>query len=181
MMMDWDGKVGRHSFVCAVDGQRIGPGEDYYAALNRVEEGFELRDVRAVNWQDYDRSATISWWRQTIPERRDEAPTIDAAVLLEIFDDVSDTTDRLQQCFAFALALLLVRLKKLRFVELKHEDAGAWLYLTRKGGAALRILDPQLSSDEETYVQETIQELIAPQAAAVAEQSVPPQTSAAQP
>jgi hypothetical protein len=168
-MIDWDGKVGRHSFLCAVDGQRIGPGEDYYAALNRVEDGFALHDVRAGNWESYDRSATVSWWRQTIPERRDHAPTIDAAVLLEIFDDVAGTTDRLQQCFAYTLALLLVRLKKLRFIELHQEDGEAWLYLQRKGGAALRVRDPQMDASEQAYVEETIQELIAPQAAAIAE------------
>ena len=100
-----------------------------------------------------------------IPDTKNEAPTIDAAVLMEIFEDVKSTTDRLEQCFAYCLALLLVRLKKLRYVELREEDDQWWLYLSRKGGIALRVRDPKMSTSEEAYVQETIQELITPQAA----------------
>ena len=51
---------------------------------------------------DEDEDASLSWWRHKRPEPlKDQGLRIvNHQVLLQIFHDIKDTTDRHQQCFA---------------------------------------------------------------------------------
>jgi len=161
-MIDWQERVERPRLVCSRSGEPIGPGEVFYSALLIHDGRFERRDFAEAGWEEEDPDAYLSWWRQRrSPERRDDRPRIvNHAVLLSIFHDLKDSRERPQQCFAWLLALLLTRSRKLRYLDLQREGEDSYLLVEERGkGQAFRIRDPRMSSTEEECVQENLREI----------------------
>jgi len=161
-VIDWQDKVERPHLVCAVSEQPIPPGSAFFSALVLTAEGFRRLDVLPEHWDPEQIAGLLSWWRQTRPEEtEDRGPRmVNHAVLLSIFHDLKESTQRPQQCFAWLLALLLTRARKLRFLHLDHQGDESWMVVEERGtGQAHRIRDPHMSEEEEQRGQEDLSEI----------------------
>lgn len=163
-MIDWQDKVDRPRLECVVTGTPIPPGATYFSALRWAGDHFDRVDVSDEAWDEMDTSSLVSWWRHRRPDANagDDARRVDHAVLLGIFHDLKDSTDRHQQCFAWMLALLLVRAKKLRYLDLDTTtDGEAWMLVDDKQqGVAHRIRDPRMTEAEELAVQTNLADVL---------------------
>ncbi len=150
--MDWDGKVGAPQTLCAATGRVLTPGEQVYGVLVQREGGFARLDVAAEAWDTYDHSASLSWWRRTVPmpEKPRARIRLDPAALARIFADLADSTDAQRQAFRYVVGLCLLRARKLALERIEHEPDGTpWLVLTERGGIRHRLRDPRLRAEDE--------------------------------
>lgn len=158
-MTDWEDKLTRVSLICHRSGQPIVPGEDFYSSLAVAQDGFVRHDYRAEHWTPADAQASLGWWRHRLPlaEEQQGPRLINHATLLTLFHGLTASTRRPEQCFAWLLALLLVRAKKLRYLGLERTGQTAWMLVEdRERSEALRIRDPRMDATEELRVLENL-------------------------
>lgn len=161
-MIDWQDKVDRPQLICAVSGNPIPGGSACYSALIQGTDGFKRLDYLPEHWDADSVDGLVSWWRHVRPEvHTDNGPRlVNHAVLLSIFHDLKDSTERPQQCFAWLLALLLTRGRKLKFLHLDQRDGEHWMVVEERGsGHAHRIRDPHMSEQEEIRGQEDLAQI----------------------
>ncbi len=129
--MEWDGKVSAPAPVCRADGAALQPGQTVYSGLRLVDGVFERLDYAEAAWATLDRASLglLSWWRRTIPlpEARQRALKLDAAVLTQLFTDLSAVAERPSQCFCYVIALLLVRIRRMKVLEIEDRAGEPWL------------------------------------------------------
>lgn len=104
----------------------------------------------------------ISWWKHRRPEAETQRGPrmVGKTILLGIFHDLKDSPERPRQCFAWMLALLLVRLRAFRFLDLRRDGDRSWLVIEEKDGAgALRIRDPEMTPAEQAVVEADFQRI----------------------
>ena len=158
-MTDWEDKLARASLCCHRSQQPIVPGEDFYSSLALVDGAFVRQDYRAEHWTPADADASLGWWRHRLPVAiGQQGPRmVNHATLLGIFRGLSASTRRPEQCFAWMLALLLVRAKKLRYISLERGEDATWMLVEdRERREGLRIRDPRMGRDEEQRVLENL-------------------------
>lgn len=152
-MIDWTDKVQRPRLRCSATAAAIPPGERFVSALVYRETRFERLDFCEAAWTEQDPAAYLSWWRQKSPEREDEPNRVNPEGILSLFHDLKDSRRRPEQCFAYCLALLLTRMKRLRFLDVVEEEGQSFLLVAERGSqTAYRIRDPLLTADEEAEV-----------------------------
>lgn len=161
-MIDWQDKVGRAHLVCAVSGTAIEAGATFYSALRFVDGHFVRTDYSAEHWDPSAVTDLVSWWKQSRPADKEETGPrlVNHAVLLAIWNDLRESTDRTRQCFAWVLTLLLTRSKKLRFVDIEDRDGTTWMLVTERGTKlAHRVRDPRMTPAEEARVEQDLQDV----------------------
>ena len=142
---------------CAASGRELRPGEKYFSAL--LDEGgkFVRKDYAAEAWQGPPPGA-FGFWAGRIPQpdaRR--RPPIDDELLLDCFGRLEGQEETGRVNFRYVLALLLMRRRRFRFEEAK-EEAGREVLCLRctRTGARHQVVNPGLSDDELTAVQEDV-------------------------
>ena len=166
-MIDWQDKVDRPKLACSATGQAIAHGETYFSALRlptsaESQDRFERVDYCAAAWQGVDQSQLISWWRAQRPEAMgDDGPQfLSPEILLGIFRDVVDSTNRSQQCFAYLVGLLLMRNKTLRYLEVSVEQDETYLLLEdKRHKEVFKLRDPRMTPAEEEQVQGNLEDI----------------------
>ena len=161
-MIDWQDKVDRSSLTCSASGQIIAPGETFYSCLVFVDGHFGRVDFNEMAWEDQEPQSFLSWWRlRRAQEKADQGPQmVNATVLLTIFHDLKASLDRDQQCFAWLISLLLMRKKKLRYLDLLHENGEVIMLVEDKvHKAAHRIRDPRMTAAEEERVKADLENI----------------------
>jgi len=161
-MIDWQDKVERGRLVCQESGHAITPGEYYVSALFFDGNRFFRQDYADEVWNAAIGASAISWWRHRRPApHKDQGPRlVNLGLLLAIFNDIKDARDRHQQCFAWLLGLLLMRRKRLRYLDLVKEGERTFLLLEERDAKVVhKIADPQMTSDEEEAVRENLAEI----------------------
>jgi hypothetical protein len=142
---------------CAVTGRDLTPGERYYSVL--LDEGgkFVRRDYAAEAWPGPPAEAFSFWTgRVPAPDAR-RRPPIDDDLLLDCFQRLEGRVDPASENFRFVLALLLMRRRRFKFEEARHED-GQELLVVRcaRTGARHEVANPCLTDEEMTAVQEDV-------------------------
>ncbi len=158
-MIDWQDKVVRPTLRCAVSNQEIAPGDTFYSALLCEQQQFVRRDYSAEAWSEQDPQAFLGWWRSVRPTiTEDNGPRlVDATVLMGIFADLKDADDRPGQCFVYLLALLLMRLKRLRYLDLIQEAGHSYLLLEERSARCVhKVRDPCMTDEEKQHVEESL-------------------------
>ncbi len=162
--MEWEGKVSLATHRCAATGEAIPPGDWCWSALVLDGGAFVRRDHSANGWATADRSAILSWWKVKVPEPSKVRPKLrlDAAVLRRIFTDLKDAPARPQRCFAYVVALCLVRIRAFRILDISRTDAAAIiLFEDRSGKVAHRLPDPGMTPEEEAAMHENLLNVVA--------------------
>ena len=109
-MLDFD--ISRCSRKCSVSGRDLKPGEVVHSVLSQAGGDIVRQDFSTEAW-DGPPDSCIGWWKTRIPvvsgsPHRMAPPT----VMVQLFEQLSETTD--QAALRFVLALLLIRKKLLR-------------------------------------------------------------------
>ncbi|MDA3963438.1 MAG: hypothetical protein PF961_21840 [Planctomycetota bacterium] len=161
-MIDWQDKVDRAHLICAATGVQIPAGSQFYSALRYADGRFIRSDYAFEAWDEDTIPNLVSWWKQKRPDAKTESGPrlVNHAVLLAIWNDLRESTDRTQQCFAWLLTLLLTRGKKLRYMDLEQRDGETYMVVIERGTKlAHRVRDPQMDPEEEERVQQDLQEV----------------------
>jgi hypothetical protein len=161
--MDWDGKVEQPKLVCAASGRALAPGEVFFSGLRLSDGVFARSDFAAETWDAQDKTAFLSWWRQSVPEadRKRRVLKLDAVSLGRIFADLKEARDRPSQCFCYVVALCLARMRKLRILEVEKRDGESFLLLQDRANEAVhRLRDPRMSAAEEDQVRRNLMDVI---------------------
>lgn len=152
-------EIPRPAQQCAVTQRPLQPGETFYSMLLDEGEQFSRLDFCAEVWineRDKERDHRIGWWRAKVPlptEKRLKLAPND--VLLQLFDQLIERSDRREMCYV--LTLLLIRRRLLR---IEKEEAGRLTVYCGKRDAIYEIpvLLPQGDQIEQT--QEYLAELL---------------------
>ena len=152
-----DYQIQPNSRRCAATGRELRPGEKVFSVL--LEEGGKLvrKDFAAESWQGPP-AASFSFWagRVVAPESKKRTP-IDDEMLLDCFKRLEDQTEASRIRFRYIVSLLLMRRKRFRFEEAIKENGQELLCLRcTRTGARHRVLNPLLSEEETTAVQEEV-------------------------
>ena len=87
------------------------------------------------------------------PGHERKAFKLNAETLAQIFANLKDSRDRIQQCLAYVVALGLVRARKLHFIEVKRDgDVSLLVIEDRAKGIVHRLRDPGMTTEEEQMV-----------------------------
>jgi len=119
-----------------ITGRELAPGETYYSALISAGANVERRDYSSEAWTGPPEEA-LGWWKSQVPT----AETKKAAwapndVMLELFNELAHSEDRVDM--RYVLALLLIRRRVLRLEETERD---------REGHEALLVYCPRLQAD----------------------------------
>jgi hypothetical protein len=139
--------------ICAASGRALQVGERYYAVLHDHNGKFVRTDYSLTAWTEPPANAIAYWTGKVPPADRPNKPIIDDELLMECLNRLAESSDLNQIRFRYVVALLLMRRKRL-----KYDDAGADFLTLRdsKSGEKKRIVDPRMTEQEITDVQEEV-------------------------
>ena len=138
-------------------------GDEFTSAL--FEQGADLirRDFCPSCWQALaDRAAVFSFWRTRVPERGDEARLrVDAGVVMSVFRRLAGSTEPKRLNFRYILALMLMRNKALKFIDIRRRGGQEYLVLrSPRDQAEHEVLNPQLSDEQLEQVREDLSQIL---------------------
>lgn len=154
--------LSRPTGVCAASGRSLAVGERFIAVLVEMpgSDVMQRQDFAVDAWENGARpmapGRVFATWRSVMPEL--SAPkkllVMGDDELLDLFEQLSESTDQKKLAFRYVLALLLVRRKLLRYSGVRGRGPGSKMLVSRKPTApgaempTLEVIDPGL--DEET-------------------------------
>lgn len=148
---------------CAATQRAFEDGETFIAVLHESGAALARSDYGLEAWNAGSRPAgpIVGFWKATFQARRPERGGLLAdADLLNVFDDLGQSTDPRQVRFRFLLTLLLVRRRMLRVVSTRRTPEGKHLLVQRRDAAPgtqpLEVLDPGM---DDTSVTEAVEQL----------------------
>ncbi|MBX3357207.1 MAG: hypothetical protein KF745_02145 [Phycisphaeraceae bacterium] len=157
-------QIGSNTGVCAATGSALGPGDRFVAVLLEHDETEELVrvDYSADAWDSGARpprpDLVFATWRAVVaaPDAKRRV-LVDDAALVDLFEQLADTTEPRRLAFRYVLALILIR-KRLLVCEATR---GSTMLVRPKGPrdegtpAATEVIDPGL--DDATILDVTEQ------------------------
>lgn len=156
-------ELGRLAPACAATGAPLTPGAPFVTALSESAEGGLLRhDYSLDAWENGARPPGLfAFWRGVVPEpTRSKGPVLDAPALLDLFEQLSGSTEPRQISLRSILCLILVRKRLLQIVGQREG-----LTLVRPKGAApedppIEVADPTLDAQALAEVTAQLQALL---------------------
>jgi hypothetical protein len=142
---------------CCATGRELQPGERCYSVL--VDEGGKLvrKDYAADAWQGPPPGAFSFWAGRVAPPQARRRPAFDDDLLLDCFQRLEGQEGAGRVNLRYVLALMLMRRRRFQFEEARQEGGHEVLVLRcGRTGARHRVVNPGLSDDEMTAVQEDV-------------------------
>lgn len=142
---------------CAATGRELQPGERIYSVLREVEGKLARQDFAAEAWSGPPADAFSFWASRVPPPEEAKKPRIDDELLLDCLRRLQGDTqpDRIQ--FAYVVALLLLRRKRLKFDSTRKEDGREVLrFVCPRSQDRFEAINPNLSDEEMVSVQEEV-------------------------
>lgn len=147
--------VSRASGMCAATQRAFAPEEVFVATLVETPgSGLTRVDYSVDAWNAGARppapAAVVGFWKTHFHANAEvKKNLLDDAELLELFDNLSGTTDTKQIRFRYMLALLLIRRRLIRVVGTKRTKDGTIMSIYRRGetadkGPPSEVFDPGL-------------------------------------
>lgn len=172
--------VEKRSPACAGCAKGFVPGDVYFGALYQEGEGQEeaegvvRKDYCPECWKEKRGGGEFSFWKGVVPEPEEEDARkkrldarLDSDALLDCLRTMEDSPDPARRRFRFAVALLLMRKRRLKLLKIARgplaEDGGAVLVLAETGRgkrARYEIADVKLSEGEIGSLQEEVGRLL---------------------
>ncbi len=148
-MEDW--QVARSSGVCSRCEGELTEGQEYYAVLRELDEGFERADYCLDCW-DEQAVEHFCFWRSRIPVREKKQAKsllVDDAVLISFFERLESETEPIRVRFRFVLALILMRKRRLRYERtVREDDAEIWLMRQPASDVVHRVQNPKMDDTQ---------------------------------
>lgn len=153
-MMDY--RIQPHTRRCVVTGKELKPGEKFFTALVEENHQFVRRDYSIEAWQGPPVEA-FSFWMGHVPRETDARPQIDEELLLDCFLRLEGQNEPRKVNFRYVVALLLMRQKRLKFVDAKISRGQEILVVQNaRDKKRYEVINPQLSEPEIDNVQEEV-------------------------
>ncbi len=155
MMMEY--RIQPHTRHCVVTGRELKPGERYFTALVEENSQFIRKDYSSDAWQGPPPGA-FGFWGGRVP-RNTEAhkPHFDDDLLLDCFHQLEGQEEPRKVNFRYVVALLLLRRKRLRFVDARLSAGGETLVVASvRDKKQHDVVNPHLSENEIATVQEEV-------------------------
>jgi hypothetical protein len=143
---------------CAATGREFNPGDKVFGVLLTDDAGkFVRKDFAADAWQGPP-AGTIAYWAGRIPPSdRPRKPTFNDEHLVGLFAQLAGSADPPRMNLRYAVALLLMRRKRLKFEDLKRTPGGDIMILRdSKSGTRHEVADPRLTEIEIAAVQDEV-------------------------
>jgi hypothetical protein len=142
---------------CAVTGRELRPGEKFYTALLEEGDHFLRQDFSAEAWHGPPENA-FGFWAGKVPSDDNlHKPRFDDELLFDCFQRLEGQTDIGRVNFRYVVALLLMRRKRLKFEQtVTHDDVEKLCLRCVRTGERFEVINPRLSSEEMTQVQEEV-------------------------
>lgn len=143
---------------CCVTGRELNAGDRYYAVLSAGDGKLARTDFAADAWPGQPPDGTIAYWAGRIPsDCRPRRPTFNDEHLAGLFAQLAGADDATRVNLRYAIALLLMRRKRLKFEDLKRSGGGDVMVLRDgKTGTRHEVADPRLSEAEIVAVQDEV-------------------------
>jgi hypothetical protein len=157
---DWD--IGKTSLVCASTGRELTEREDIYSALYEEAGTFVRRDYGLDAWPPDDLDQAFSYWKTRVPAK--DAPAkkyVDDDVVMDFFRRLSGRDDAEKLRFRYVLALFLMRRKRLKFAQIKHDGETMVMVLyDRITRERHEVVDPGLTEEQVGSVSEQVGQIL---------------------
>ncbi len=146
-MDNWE--IARSSGVCALSGQPIEEGEEYYVVLFEDGETFRRADYSLERWTGPPEGA-FCHFKSKIPSKEQKKKLlVDDDLLINFFLRLANETDVSRLHFRFVLGLILMRKRILRYQQTKHDgNREYWQMRLVKDQSLHQVLNPQLTDDQ---------------------------------
>lgn len=146
--------------TCGVCEKIFEEEESLFSALRRDTEEYARLDFCVSCWEGRDGGGFLcSWKRKT--RVRETQPTVDGSVVFEIFQRLDGAEEKHDRNFRYILGLLLMRRKRLKFVDVEKTENGEFLVLEDKQieDVKYRLLDPGMSEEEIQHAKDEVGKL----------------------
>ncbi|MBN2312594.1 MAG: hypothetical protein JXM79_01605 [Sedimentisphaerales bacterium] len=119
-MSDWD--INKPLGQCFGTSRIIEPGEEYFGALVKTEEGLQRRDFCAEYWES-EKPDVFCYWKTKLPHPDQKKQLfVDDQMLMAFFERLEKETEPEKINFRFVLALILMRKRILKYDDTRNED-----------------------------------------------------------
>lgn len=152
-----DYQIQPNSRRCVVTGRELQAGERFFSALLDEDHHLVRRDFSPEAWQGPPQGAVSFWSGHVLAVNDRLKPRFDDDLLEDCFQRLEGQTEPGRVNFRYVVALLLMRRRRLRFENSKVEDGVEKMSLRcLRSGAVHEVVNPRLSDDEMTQVQEEV-------------------------
>lgn len=146
-MMDY--QIEANTRRCAATGRELRPGERIYSVLREVDCKFVRQDFAAEAWSGPPSDAFSFWAGKVPPPDEAKKPRIDDELLLDCFRRLQGDSRPERVQFAYVVALLLLRRKRLKFESSRQADGREILRFTcPRSRDVFEAINPNLSDEE---------------------------------
>jgi len=146
-MDDWE--INKPLGQCSGSGRTIQAGEEYFGALVETEEGLQRRDFCAEYWEGR-KPEVFCYWKTRLPAPNEKKQIfVDDEMLMAFFERLAEETEQEKVNFRFALALILMRKRILKYDATRVEDGREiWSLRVVGEGECVDIVNPHLDEEQ---------------------------------
>ena len=134
---------------CYGTNRTIEAGEEYVSTLIETEQGLERRDFCLDYWNS-EKPEVFCYWKTRLPAPNEKKQIfVDDEMLMAFFERLAEETEQEKVNFRFALALILMRKRVLKYDATKVED-GREIWRLRVVGENERaeVVNPHLDEEQ---------------------------------
>ena len=162
--MEWN--IQKFNAECSSCRRKFSGGDTLFSAIFDRTQQFERQDYCPACWENaHPEQSAFSYWKTHVPTKEEERKLfVDDNVLLDFFmrlvGEQGDQPEHKTK-FRYILALVLMRKKVLRFVDILREDGKDFLVLRYpREKLEFKVLDPGLTDDEADTVKEDLSQIL---------------------
>ena len=135
---------------CFVSGRDLAVDEKFMAAVRQTPTGLERISVTADCWDKFDKTDLLGFWQAVHrPAQAKPRMLIDDNLLIDIFEQLSDTTDGGKLGFRFVLGLILLRKRLLVCnTRTRQGDRDIWTVQIKGRASTIDLIDPHLAETQ---------------------------------
>lgn len=144
-----DFEVSRPVGRCSVSGREFVEGEPFHSALFETPQGFERRDYSEECWQGPP-EGSLCCFQTRLPKREEKRRTfVDDEALLTFFVRLAECEEEAKQRFRFALSLILLRKRLLKYERtIREGEREFWEMRLVRDKTLHKVFNPVLSDAE---------------------------------
>ncbi len=158
-MSEWE--INRPLGQCFGTGRKIEPGEEYYGALVQTDQGLQRQDFSSEYW-DSNKPEVFCHWKSKLPQPDQKKKIfVDDQMLMAFFERLENETEQDKIDFRFALALILMRKRILKYDETKNEDdKEIWCLRISGEKQIVEVINPHLNEEQIEKLSSQIGEIL---------------------
>jgi hypothetical protein len=158
-MSDWE--INKPLGQCYGTGVKIEPGQEYFGALVKTEEGLQRRDFCADYWES-EKPDVFCYWKTKLPHPDQKKQLfVDDQMLMAFFERLEKETDPEKVNFRFVLALILMRKRILKYEDTEIDDGGEiWRLRIVGDKQTAEVINPHLDEEQVEQLSSQIGEIL---------------------